>query len=194
MIIPQVMCPVVKGGAARPFRRRHQVEQGIGSNDVMRSRILLLSATLVLAVQATAAPEPVQPKFDKRPWTVAYTKEAGGQRITEWLLPGQTVEEWKEMVTELFLPSSKPKEEFGPYIQNLRAGGNVAKVINQKDDDIIYEFKSTNGQVTEFGVHRAFAGKVGIHSVQYAAHDEATYHANKEKWAKLLQAFTYTDL
>ena len=62
------------------------------------SRYVQISAACVL-VSVTAAAGPATPKFDGRGWTVGHQQQSDKQSITEYVLPGQTVETWKELVT-----------------------------------------------------------------------------------------------
>ena len=52
-----------------------------------------------LLVSAVAAASPETPKFDGRGWTVGHQQRNDRQSITEYVLPGQTVDNWRELVT-----------------------------------------------------------------------------------------------
>lgn len=56
------------------------------------------AAWLLMASIAVAA-GPDTPKFDGRAWTVGHQQRNDFQSVTEYVLPGQTVENWKELVT-----------------------------------------------------------------------------------------------
>jgi hypothetical protein len=52
-----------------------------------------------LLVSVAVAAGPDVPRFDGRAWTIGHQQRNNSQSITEYVLPGQTVENWKEMVT-----------------------------------------------------------------------------------------------
>lgn len=62
-------------------------------------RYAQFGAAWLLLAGVTVAAGPDTPKFDGRGWTVGHQQRNDHQSITEYVLPGQTVENWKELVT-----------------------------------------------------------------------------------------------
>ena len=49
--------------------------------------------------------------FDNRDWSLGYSQEADGQGIAEFVLPGQTVESWTELVTAQYFTNQEENAE-----------------------------------------------------------------------------------
>jgi hypothetical protein len=74
----------------------------------MGAALLLVSAGVTMSAEA--------PKFDGRGWVVGHQQRNGTRSITEYVLPGQTVENWKELVTsEVF----SPPVPVAPFLEKL---------------------------------------------------------------------------
>lgn len=155
---------------------------------------VLLTALSLSTSSALAEMEPVQPAFDGRVWKQGFTQETpkDGQRITEWVLQNESVEDWSELITDFFfqLPANVVSEKVVQvYFNSMNATGKVKRVISSAPTEIIYEFRAGSGAAQEFGIHRIFMGKAGLHNVQHATKNAEDFEKNKDAWVKELKQF-----
>jgi hypothetical protein len=68
------------------------------------------AASLLLGAGAPASAQ--SPSFDGRGWTVGHQQRNGSQSLTEYVLPGQTVENWRELVTSTVFFQPIPPARF----------------------------------------------------------------------------------
>ncbi|MBY0548238.1 MAG: hypothetical protein K2W95_13165 [Candidatus Obscuribacterales bacterium] len=156
--------------------------------------VVLLTAPGLWLPPAFADLEPVQPTFDGRTWKQGFTQETPqeGQRITEWILQNESVENWSELITDFFfkLPANAvPEKVVHGYFNSMNATGKVNSVISSAPTEVIYEFRAGSGDTQEFGIHRIFMGKSGLHNVQHATKNAADFEKSKDAWVKQLKQF-----
>lgn len=156
--------------------------------------LALIAAACSSGMSAFADMEPVQPMFDSRTWKQGFSREVPeqSQRITEWVLEGESVENWSELVTDFFLqlPATADSHKvLQMYFNSMNATGKVKRVISSVPDEIVYEFQAGSGSTQEFGIHRIFIGKSGLHNVQHAIKNAADFEKNKDAWVKQLKQF-----
>lgn len=88
----------------------------------------------------------VVPTFDSRPWKVGYMNGNDKQRITEYVLPDQTVESWQELFTrqEYFVASNRVsleklvariREGFGPDCKSFQW-----EVLRSSEVESVYQW------------------------------------------------------
>jgi hypothetical protein len=78
-------------------------------------------------------------------WNVGYSAEDQGQRIVEFVRPGQTVENWTELLTSQAFDKSAGvagvADEVVAYRKAMtaRCPGSTVEVIRQEPDGVVYE-------------------------------------------------------
>lgn len=154
----------------------------------------LLTALILSTSSAFAEMEPIQPSFDGRAWKQGFTQETpkDGQRITEWVLQNESIDNWSELVTDFFfqLPANAvPEKVVQVYFNSMNATGKVKRIISSTPAEVIYEFRAGSGDAQEFGIHRIFIGKAGLHNVQHATKNAADFERSKDSWVKELKQF-----
>ena len=140
-------------------------------------------------------PEPVDLKFDNRSWKVGWSQEKGAQRMVEWVVDGQTVENWKELVTEQFYPNLKgvpPKQFSEGFLKQLK-GASPGVWINQISDDgreCIIEWRTINDPQNppQHEIDRIFSGSEGLHVVHYVVKQAEMPASERSKWISLLRS------
>lgn len=101
------------------------------------------------AGQDTNFSEPWVFSFDSRKWVVGHKQEVRGQRIIEYVLEGETVDNWSEMITSYWFMANE-YITVGAMEQNffdiLKAECPTVETtsIKKEDDNSIFEWK-TNG-------------------------------------------------
>ncbi len=83
-------------------------------------------------------------------WEIGHAAGDQVQRITEWIRPGQTVENWTELVTcQTFNKANDLGSVEGQFAANqedlvARCPGSTAEVIRELPDGILYESRVVN--------------------------------------------------
>jgi hypothetical protein len=113
----------------------------------MSRRPSLLRAILATSLLCPLSAPPVaaqSPRFDGRGWSVGNRQENAKEILTEYVLPGDTVENWRELVTSTVFHQAVPLD---PFIKQLRSSlaegcpSLVWNVIQQDQRTAIYEFR-----------------------------------------------------
>ena len=84
------------------------------------------------------------PAFDGRGWTIGHRQENGTEILTEYVRPGQTVENWQELVTSTVFHQAVPIDAFVNRLRSSLAEGCpslVWNLIQQDQRTAIYEFR-----------------------------------------------------
>ena len=83
-------------------------------------------------------------------WEVGHSAEDQAQRVTEFVRPGQTVENWTELVTwQAFnkaIDLGSVQDQFAAHQEEIiaRCPGSTAEVIRELPDGILYESHVVN--------------------------------------------------
>lgn len=136
--------------------------------------------------------------FDGRNWKIGYKKANSQKSFTEYVLEGETVHNWSELITvQEFagLQERRTSEECMEFMKE-----EIAKlcsqvewnVLNKNDKDITYEWKITNclGQDDQHEIARIISGKEGIWVVHYATKKTPVSTERRQEWIKILNSVT----
>lgn len=136
-----------------------------------------------------SAVEPVAVSFDGKKWKIGYHQESDDQRITEWIVDGQSVDAWSELLTEQFFPlqdpAVTPKVFLTSLIKEIEQMDGQHKVLSQSPEEVILQVEYTKGG-DEYGLHRYWAGTAGVHCIQYAQKTPIAKE-QRERWITLLK-------
>jgi hypothetical protein len=102
------------------------------------------AAVLLIGVGLTASAE--APKFDGRGWTVGNQQRNEMRSITEYVLPGQTVDNWKELVTSEVFFKPIPMKAFVEKLHASLAQGCPSltwNVIRQDEKTAFVEWRDS---------------------------------------------------
>jgi hypothetical protein len=102
------------------------------------------AALLLMSVGPTVSAE--VPRFDGRAWTVGHEQQNGVQSIIEYVLPGQTVENYRELVTSQVFFQPVPVARLVENFHSSLAQGCpslVWNVIRQDEKTAIYEWRDS---------------------------------------------------
>src|SRR5262245_24799678 len=135
-------------------------------------------------------------EFDGRSWELGYQTEVGSQAISEYVLHGETVDRWTELVTlqtfsgpEGAVPSSSVVDEFK---QKVLKGCPDAlwRVVNEGQDDVVYEWRTTDcrGWDNQHEIARIFKGGSGLHRLAYATRTLPLADEKRAQWVSLIGA------
>ena len=99
-----------------------------------------------LLVGGIVSASPDTPRFDGRGWSVGHQQRNDKQSITEYVLPGQTVDNWKELVTSEVFFTPMPMASFVKRMETLLARGCPSlafTVIRQDEKTAVMEWRDS---------------------------------------------------
>src|SRR5262245_51765848 len=153
-----------------------------------RIGVVLLSITSL----QTATLVSQAPQFDGRSWTVGNHQQTATQSLTEYVLPGQTVDTWKELVTSTIFVQPVPIAPFVEKIHSLMAKDCPSlewHVIRQDERTALFEFRDAGcgGFEAQHELDRVTIEPDGLYRLAYAAKTETPLPAERrQQWLALL--------
>ena len=156
-------------------------------------QIRLAIGLILLPILHAAAAEPAL--FDGRAWTIGNHQQTSSVSMTEFTLPGQTVDNWRELVTSQVFSD----REHSMVLSILLGGieGSLSSgcpslswnVISRNDDIIVYEWHDggCGGFEPQGEVGRLGRGPEGIHRLAYATKSSGGVPPRKRtEWLAIL--------
>jgi hypothetical protein len=144
------------------------------------------------------APERWKFNFDSRQWQLGYQEATNQGAIREYVLQGQTVEAWSELVTSLFVARNDVsiQDLFGNIKDMLSQGcpSLSLSTIEQSASSIIFEWrhKGCQGFPPQHEIKRIVQDRAGILSLAYAAKTEELSEERRRSWISILRNATPT--
>lgn len=139
---------------------------------------------------------------DTRVWNIGYSDENNAERVTEFVRPSQTVENWTELVTVHTFNKAvglKSVDEMIAAHRNdltARCPGSTLEVFQQRPDGVLYELLVVNCEAgaDEHGLGRVLDGNANRFVVQYAVRDTVTMTPKRRaEWIEELLAVRITE-
>jgi hypothetical protein len=135
-------------------------------------------------------------QFDGRPWGIGYGVSNDTQgAVTEYVLPGETVHAWTELVTVELLPPhhSAGIDALMEMTRALLAQMCLQftwRVLNRENQDVLYEWRHAGspemGQPPQHEIARYVKGERGIHRAAYVAKTNPLPAQVRDQWVKLI--------
>lgn len=154
--------------------------------------ILLVCAILILP-QACFA-EKLQLKFDERKWELGYNAQDENQGLREYVLRGETVKNWGELVTAQAFFGLQAKANAEGYASNMImelkkiCPDLMWKALKESPDDILmeWEVKNCQGQADQYEIDRIISGENAVYVIHYATKRVPISPEMREKWIKIM--------
>ncbi len=150
-----------------------------------------IAGTLLLGAPSTSVSAQT-PTFDGRGWTVGNQQKNANESLTEYVLPGQTVEDWKELVTSTVFYQPVPLDKLVEKLRSSLASGCpsfVWNVIRQDERTAVYEFHDAGcgGFEATSELDRVTIEKDGMYRLAYAAKVKGPLApARRKEWLEIL--------
>ena len=133
--------------------------------------------------------------FDHRNWVLDFIDEQDNAIMQEYVLDGETVDNWTELVTIQHF-TNQPKtiaefiDEFKKMLsQSVSANALEFKIIHESEDSIIYNFTIDGDPIqpnqTELG--HIFKTKTGIGFIHFAEKKERMDVQKRKEWIELIK-------
>ena len=153
---------------------------------------LPIGAAFLLILSAVTPGIAQTPGFDGRGWTVGHRQSNGVQTLIEYVLPGQNVENWRELVTSQVFTKAVPA---APFAEQLRASLSqgcpslVWNVVRQDEKTVIYEWRDLGcgGYEPQYELGRIAIEDRTLYKLAYAIKTKAPLAAAKRSaWLEIL--------
>jgi hypothetical protein len=163
---------------------------------IMKTQTSLANRVGVVLL-STASLQPVTvssqtPQFDGRGWAVGNHQETDRESLTEYVLPGQTVDTWRELVTSTVFVQPVPIAAFVERIHTLMAKDCPSlewNVIQEDERTALFEFRDAGcgGFEAQHELDRVTIEPDGLYRLAYAAKTKAPLPEERRKqWLALL--------
>lgn len=169
----------------------------------MRNLIILL---LLLTSFATHAVQEVSPKFDNRQWKLGWSgaqeakakNQPYNQVYDEYVLEGETVQNWSELVTIQFFPITDPRVTLKVFeeankteLLKVCPGANW-KTLPSKENEVMWSWDITKcpKAADQSEIVRLVKTQDGIYVFHYAIKKSPMPEDAKKTWENNLNAFT----
>ena len=161
--------------------------------------IIVLGALLLLFSSSNNVyAEKVQLHFDDRQWEVGYNAKNNEQGIIEYVLKGESVSAWSELVTAQIMFGLQTKVSAREYMEDMEK--NIKKmcpnakwdVIVDGANDILFEWQVADipNYADQYEITRIINGNEGIHIIHYATKKPPISSERRSEWIKLLKSAT----
>jgi len=151
-----------------------------------------VGGVLVLMAAGRSASAADVPKFDGRGWTVGNHERNAAQSLTEYVLPGQTVDAWKELVTSTVFLRPVPIDALIDQIHRSMSQGCpslIWKVVQQDQKTAVFEWRGSGcgGFEPQNELDRLSLEKDGLYRLAYAIKVKGPLPAAKRtQWLAIL--------
>jgi hypothetical protein len=155
-------------------------------------QMLAIGAAFLLILSAITPANAQTPGFDGRGWTVGHRQSNGNQTLIEYVLPGQNVENWRELATSQVFSPAVP---LAPFVERLRASLSqgcpslVWNVIRQEEKTLIYEWRDSGcgGFEPQYELGRITIEERSLYRLAYAIKTKKPLAAEKRStWLEIL--------
>jgi len=164
----------------------------VANHERRACQFALTGSAILLILGAVTAANAQPPTFDGRGWTVGNRQSNGTQTLVEYVLPGQNVDNWRELVTSQVFSQAVP---VAPFVERLRASLSqgcpslVWSVIRQDQQTLIYEWRDSGcgGFEPQYEVGRVTIDGRSLYRLAYAIKTKTPLAAEKRSaWIELL--------
>lgn len=154
--------------------------------------VLMIMALLYLPGSCFA--EKLQLKFDERKWELGYNAQDETQGLREYVLKGETVNNWGELVTAQAFFGLQAKVNASNYASSMimtlkkTCPDIVWKGLKQSPNDILmeWEIKNCPGQTDQYEIDRIISGDNAIYVIHYANKRVPISPEIRDKWIKIM--------
>ena len=129
--------------------------------------------------------------FDGRNWEVGWQKHDEQQSIIEYVLGGETVYNWSELVTVSIMIGLQETVTPEQFMENMKQNMKSSvqwNVLEKGDNDILYEWKVMGDPDLDdqHEIARITSTKEGMYSMRYTTKKVPISPDRREEWIKIL--------
>jgi hypothetical protein len=131
--------------------------------------------------------------FDSREWYLGFEASTATRTIREYVLTGQTIENWTELVTSLFdAAAGTPKEVFGRFRTDLARDCPSLRIsiIEESAESILLEWQheGCQGFPAQHEIRRITSARGGILTLSFAQKTRQLMPDKRRTWLSIIRA------
>lgn len=146
------------------------------------------------AIQAEVEGEKIEMASDGRNWSLGSEDHAGNRGVYEFRLPGETADNWSEMVTLNYFQNMQGPNLLDRFLGFIKGGLSVScQKVNWKDfeksaESVLYEWSVTDCPKVpnQSELARVVVGKKAMYVLHYASRKVPMPQENHATWYSLL--------
>jgi tetratricopeptide (TPR) repeat protein len=172
-------------------------EKEINDLRPLAARVLQAQAGGGPATGPQQVPERWHFNFDSRHWQLGKQAASSTQEIREYVLPGETVKNWTELVTSGFYIGSTvpPRAAFEGLAKNLKNScpSFWSGIIEESTDSIIYEWGNRDSVSTcpaQHEIARMVRFQSGMAHLHYVKKTKQLTESERSTWLSILRTAT----
>lgn len=134
-------------------------------------------------------------RFDGRPWYAAWGKNDNKSSTVEYIVKGDNIDNWKELVTSQYYAGLQQKISPEGFVDNfigiLKKQGFEPdwNLISKSEKEAIFEYKiSQPANQVQHEIQRIITTNDGMYVVHYVVKKPDMGPAQRNKWVNLLKA------
>jgi hypothetical protein len=162
---------------------------------------LAMSIVLPYIGAANVAHDPVKEPwsfgFDGRKWAVGNRRQVGSEAVIEYVLPGETVTNWSELVTSQFIGDMDrfdPEQWLTMFTESMAEKYTTFKWkrYSVKDGSVLFEWQHQGGSQwpAQHEVKRVVKQGRTVYILAYVKKTSKLDDTKREKWIDLLKEAT----
>jgi hypothetical protein len=170
---------------------------GLLGRDTKAIHGALLSSSRAAAFAREESPAPREKAtiaFDGRSWKQGFHADAGTRAITEYVLPGETVNGWTELVSVQTFPGAQERKTLaaiaGGFKDKLQKECPDAlwRVLKESQDELMYEYRTTGcrGWDDQHEIAKLMMGRSAIFRVSYTNRRLPLHDEQRARWVALV--------
>lgn len=160
-------------------------------------KAVIVTILLVLSPLSVLATDRFELEFDGRDWEVGHEASCERSHIVEFVLKGESVCCWTELVTWQFFEGWQGRESPREVMRQLRhrrmiQTPTVRWQIHSEDfDSVLYSWEIENNPVigSYFELTRIIKSHEGLLMLHYATMNRETFSANLDTWSECFKNF-----
>jgi len=159
---------------------------------------VLLAAFLVACATTQGAREHATNElwvfeFDERLWALGYSQAAGDRAIREYVLAGESVENWTELVTTLYAGVSVEPHALYEHFRNDIARDCASleiSVVEETATSVLFEWRhqGCQGIAAQHELHRVVNTGTSTYSLAFVEKTQKLTAEKRGTWLSILRA------
>jgi len=139
--------------------------------------------------------------FDDRKWQAGHQQVNRNTLNTEFVLPGESVQNWTELVSHQRMFHMSRRESPREAMERIRTLTQQAvpdvlwNVLDESDDHIMYEWRTEGNdeQDAQHEIARLIAGQRDMHRIAYVAKGSQLDQRKRSTWLKIIGSVNLTN-